>query len=131
MIFVLLEQLMKEGYPRTVCDYCQSQLNTFHAFVRKAKTTSLRFESMLQELKPNDEENNETLYSNEMLSTTDIEYEMPQDDEIHEKRPNQSIEVEFLIDKAKVDIMSAGINGDDGLNTQICCVLFRFCAKFN
>ncbi|XP_055326542.1 zinc finger protein 12-like [Sitodiplosis mosellana] len=119
-------QLMKEGYPDRVCDYCQLQLHTFHAFVRKAKMTSNRFESMLQELrKQNSEEDNElnddAVQISDMLSTADMDFDMQQDEmnEIHENsEANESIEVEFLVDKAKVELadvrdIAMPVNGDD------------------
>ena len=117
---------MKEGYPDRVCDYCQLQLHTFHAFVRKAKMTSNRFEDMIQELrKQNIEEDNEpnddtTEQSNELLSSTDMEFDMQQDDEIHDRNgSNEAIEVEFLVGKAKVRLTDVGdmvmpVNGDEG-----------------
>lgn len=40
-------QLMLDGYPERVCDYCQLQLNTFYAFVKKAKSSSKQFERIL------------------------------------------------------------------------------------
>lgn len=43
-------QLFKDGFPERVCDYCHLQLNTFHAFVKKAKTTSIQFDSILHEI---------------------------------------------------------------------------------
>lgn len=124
---------MKEGYPERVCDYCQLQLNTFHAFVRKAKITSNQFENMIQELKHNNEEDiepNDTMQSCEMLSTNDMEFDIPQDDDIHLKSTNQSIEVEFLVDKTKVELTTDGdivmpVNGDDGSNTNILFIIFR------
>lgn len=124
---------MKEGYPERVCDYCQLQLNTFHAFVRKAKITSNQFENMIQELKHNNEEDiepNDTMQSCEMLSTNDMEFDIPQDDDIHLKSTNQSIEVEFLVDKTKVELTTDGdivmpVNGDDGSNTNILFIIYR------
>lgn len=118
---------MKEGYPERVCDYCQLQLNTFHAFVRKAKITSNQFETMIQELKQNNEEDiepNDTMQSGEILSTNDMDFDIPQDDDVHVKSTNQSIEVEFLVDKTKVELTTdedivMPINGDDGSNTNI------------
>lgn len=98
---------MKEGYPERVCDYCQSQLNTFHAFVRKAKNTSNQFESMLQEMKQDDddeEEDNEPddgHTNSELLSTTDMEFEDGVDD-TQEKHSNQSIKVEFIVENTGV-----------------------------
>lgn len=38
---------MVDGYPDRVCDYCQLQLNTFYAFVKKAKSSSKQFERIL------------------------------------------------------------------------------------
>lgn len=78
---------MKEGYPERVCDLCQLQLNTFHAFVRKAKNTSTRFENMLHELKQNcssfinQEESVNKDTKTETSSTNDIEFELSNDDE--------------------------------------------------
>lgn len=125
---------MKEGFPDRVCDYCQLQLNTFYAFKRKAKITSNRFESMLQELKPNadeDIETNDTVQLSEMLSTTDMEFDGSQDDEAHKKSGNPAIEVEFLIDRTKVQLTGDGdgeidvpVNGDEGLIEGKCLVFF-------
>ncbi|XP_031636011.1 zinc finger protein 776-like [Contarinia nasturtii] len=119
-------QLMKEGYPERVCDYCQSQLNTFDAFVRKARTTSNQFESILQELKQNnvDEENehfedqsDETVNNNELLATTDMDFEISNDEVSAKKVSNQSIEVEFLDEKTKAELVRGGViipaNGDE------------------
>lgn len=124
---------MKEGYPERVCDYCQLQLNTFHAFVRKAKITSNQFETMIQELKQNNEEDiepNDTMQSGEILSTNDIDFDIPQDDDVHVKSTNQSIEVEFLVDKTKIELTTdedivMPINGDDGLNKNIQFINFQ------
>lgn len=124
---------MKEGYPERVCDYCQLQLNTFHAFVRKAKITSNQFETMIQELKQNNEEDiepNDTMQIGEILSTNDMDFDIPQDDDVHVKSTNQSIEVEFLVDKTKVELTTdeeivMPINGDDGLNTNIQFISFQ------
>lgn len=41
---------MKDGYPDRVCDYCHLQLNTFHAFVKKAKTTSNQFAKIIEDV---------------------------------------------------------------------------------
>lgn len=113
---------MKEGYPERVCDYCQLQLNTFHAFVKKAKTTSNQFANMLQEMKLNEDDESEDRATNsEILSANDLEYETT--DDMHGKRAQQSIEVEFIVDSSKVDlrgddenvVMSVTENnGDDG-----------------
>lgn len=96
---------MKEGYPERVCDLCQLQLNTFHAFVRKAKLTSTRFENMLQELKIssfiNELESGDKEPKSEPLSANDIEFELSNDEEIDE---SGSVELEFIIDKRKVQI---------------------------
>lgn len=46
-IFSHFSQLLVDGYPDRVCDYCHLQLNTFHAFVNKAKSSSKQFESIL------------------------------------------------------------------------------------
>lgn len=116
---------MKEGYPERVCDYCQLQLNTFHAFVRKAKSTSNQFESMLQELKQNEDEENEDAIMNSGQSTpTDMKYTVSQDDadDEHDKHAQQSIEVEFIVDDSQVDLkgeteMSTNEeNDEDGIN---------------
>lgn len=130
--FFSSKQLIKEGYPERVCDYCQLQLNTFHAFVRKAKITSNQFENMIQELKQSNDEDiepNDTMQSSEMLSTNDMEFDIPQDDDVHLKSTNQSIEVEFLVDKTNVELTSDGniimpVNGDDGLYTNIPFISF-------
>lgn len=119
---------MKEGYPDRVCDYCQLQLNTFHAFVRKAKITSKQFEGILQELKQNifedndhSEDQSEDVQISDMLTATDMEFEMTRDDGSQEKSTKQSIEVEFLDDKREVELicgqdLSTSANGDDGKN---------------
>lgn len=127
---------MKEGYPDRVCDYCQLQLHTFHAFVRKAKMTSNRFEDMIQELrKQNIEEDHEanddtTEQSNDLLSSTDMEFDMQHDDDVHDKNgSNEEIEVEFLVGKTKVELTSdigdmvMSVNGDEG-KTQNCTYFF-------
>lgn len=90
---------MKDGYPERVCDYCHSQLNTFHAFVKKAKSTSDRFENILNESKIVEE--NDTNIINKyktLLSTADLSFETCPDDEVEE--------MEFFIDKTKVDLTS-------------------------
>lgn len=38
---------MIDGYPEQVCDYCHLQLNTFYAFVQKAKLSSKQFDDIL------------------------------------------------------------------------------------
>lgn len=83
---------------------------------------------MIQELrKQNIEENNEpnddtAEQSNELLSSTDMEFDI-QDDEVHDKNgSNDEIEVEFLVDKSKVELISdvgdmdMPVNGDEGEN---------------
>lgn len=117
---------MKEGYPVRVCDYCQLQLNTFHAFVRKAKITSSQFESMLQDLKNSDvdtEADEEQVTSNEFLSANDMEFEISEDTEHHEKITEEPVEVEFYQSK-KVELIRDAdfvipVNGDEGLKTYI------------
>lgn len=111
---------MKAGYPERVCDYCQLQLNTFHAFVRKAKITSNQFESMLHELKQDVEDEEENVTNNEMLSITDMEYDEDVEDN-HEKNSNQSIEVEFFVDNAdtvikKDDNIEIPANSEEGMS---------------
>lgn len=127
---------MKEGYPERVCDYCQLQLNTFHAFVRKAKMTSSQFETMLQEMKQNEgdgneddenEDNEDTIMNSGLLAPTDMKYDDAQDDidDIHDKRSQESIEVEFIVDHSRVDLkgdeeMSANEeNGEEGKNSKL------------
>lgn len=101
---------MKEGYPERVCDYCQSQLNTFHAFVRKAETTSQHFDSMLLELKQNNTDEDHSEDQSDETVTQDIHYELS---------PSKSIEVEFIDDKIKDAFARDGVavssNGDEGL----------------
>lgn len=102
---------MKDGYPERVCDYCHSQLNTFHAFVKKAKSTSDKFENILNESKINEKDDTDTINKYETLSSTDLNYEICAEDEIEE--------MEFFIDKTKVDLTSTTEdipieNDDDG-----------------
>lgn len=108
---------MKEGYPERVCDYCHLQLNTFHAFVRKAKTTSTQFENMLQKLKQNDENNepeaetDDRVTDSGLLSTNDMEFELSHEDDNYESDQKATIKMEFIVDKSKVQIMGDG-DGD-------------------
>lgn len=112
-------QLIKRGHPDRVCDYCQLQLNTFHAFVRKAKNTSTQFEKMLKKLKERDEsseehleieaepdqEQEQKLTNAEMITTEDMEFELEiaQDDELNE--------VAFIVDKNEIKLI--GENGEE------------------
>lgn len=118
--FYFVIKLLKEGYPERVCDYCQLQLNTFHAFVRKAKITSNQFESILQELKQNVDDEDENVTNNETLSNTDMEFEDGVDD-AHHKNVNQSIEVEYFVDNddaelKRDEIIGIPTNSEEGLN---------------
>lgn len=88
--------------------------------------TSKQFESMLQELKQNNEEENEhsgdhsdEVQNSELLTTTDMDFEMSQDDDVQEKGSNQSIEVEFVVHRTKTDRREDIVipaSGEDGLN---------------
>lgn len=114
---------MKEGYPVRVCDYCQLQLNTFHAFVRKAKMTSNQFENMIEESKQKQDGNepdDEKVTSNEFLSANEMEFEIEPNNESQDKGSMQPIEMEFYVDKSKVGLLREGdiiipLNGDEGL----------------
>lgn len=106
---------MKEGYPKRVCDYCHLQLNTFHAFVRKAKTTSTHFENMLKELKRHgknnepEQETNVRVTNSELLSAN-MEFDMSQDNDNDkfEIDSKAEVEMEFIIDKTKVQLTGDG-----------------------
>lgn len=93
---------MKDGYPERVCDYCQLQLNTFHAFVKKAKLTSNQFDSILNESKIIGK-NVQVTDNSELILINDSDYEVTSKDDVEkvERNSQQSIEMEFLIDKPK------------------------------
>lgn len=60
---------MREGYPDRSCHYCQLQLNTFHAFIGKAKSASKTIEKMLKQFKQCDdsiEQHSETSIDGEL-----------------------------------------------------------------
>lgn len=111
---LFLFQLIKEGYPDRVCDYCQLQLNTFHAFVRKAKNTSTQFETMLRQLNRCDadaqeqsefdgeQEQPEKPTSTVLVSADDMEYEM------EETQDDESNEMEFVVNKNEVELIIDG-----------------------
>lgn len=118
-------QLTKEGYPDRVCDYCQLQLNTFHAFVRKAKNTSAQFEKRLKKLKqcdgnseqhseietePDQEQEQEQEQegkstNSEMIAADDMEFELEisNDDELNE--------MEYIVNKKEIRLI--GKNGEE------------------
>lgn len=122
--FQFVLQLIKEGYPDRVCDYCQLQLNTFHAFVRKAKNTSTQFEKLLKKLKQCDENSEQHSEietepepetelepeqeqagksTNEIIVSDDMEFELEvsNDDELNE--------MEFVVHKKEIRLV-----GEDG-----------------
>lgn len=107
---------MKEGYPKSVCDYCHLQLNTFHAFVRKAKTTSTQFENMLRESKPHirnkkpEPQANDRVLRSGILSANGMEFELSHDNDNDEYESDSKggIELEYVIDKTKVTIIGDG-----------------------
>lgn len=86
---VLYLQLRKEGFPDRLCNYCQLQLNMFHAFLKKAEASNNTFE--------------EILGSNQDVA---LEEEPPDQDvkeqfiEMHEADADSEDEFEYMIDEA-------------------------------
>lgn len=136
-ISTILLQLKKEGYPNRVCDYCQLQLNTFHAFVRKAKNTSTQLETMLKQLKRDGEsvqaqietdgeaeperelqQKHQTTSTNNTLMPADdeVEYEMElaQDDESMEFIVNKG-EIKLVVDDS-IELVHLDENEIEGLD---------------
>lgn len=104
---------MKDGYPDRVCDYCHLQLNTFHAFVKKAKTTSDQFAKiiedairvdLMEDAKPDLEPDLEP----ESISITAMEFDI---------KPEQSIATNANSLEATLDIIVNNEN-DDSIETQ-------------
>lgn len=100
---------MKDGYPDRVCDYCHLQLNTFHAFVKKAKSTSAQFANLLREFKQEDSAD-ETNDAHTSVTIADMVFE----DEQHEasNRSSETTEMEFIIDKERVQMVGEIPSGD-------------------
>lgn len=80
---------MIEGYPERVCDYCHLQLNTFYAFVKKAKSSSKQFERILHRAETVDDIPNYEIAESENgdAKSVDVEYyvdktELLSDDQI-------------------------------------------------
>lgn len=108
-------QLIKEGYPDRVCDYCQLQLNTFHAFVRKAKNTSAQFEKRLKKLKqcdesseqhseietePDQEQEGKAANAAEMIAADDMEFELEISNE------DEMNEMEYIVNKKQIRLIA-------------------------
>lgn len=102
---------MKDGYPDRVCNYCQLQLNTFHAFVKKAKSSSHQFAKILEGTKSTDHTNDiDSLHSNDSVHIIQMHSSTNDKDEI-EASTSRSSELEFVIEKDRVDIVGAGYDG--------------------
>lgn len=98
---------MKDGYPERVCDYCHLQLNTFHAFVKKAKVTSAQFANLLKELivYPISESSSKNDKNDAVLTISEMEFDVDTDN-----KPIRSTQNQLELDKAKVEI----VGYDDG-----------------
>lgn len=68
-------QLLKEGYPERICNYCQLQLNMFNEFVKKAKNSGRTFDSILGILNPEQIELN-VIENNYILNSQGEVYEI-------------------------------------------------------
>lgn len=103
---------MKDGYPERVCDFCSLQLNTFYAFVKKAKATSAQFENVLQAIEQKfeieqDEQEDDAASKIDTLSNADAESDrsQQQDNDLDDSSERDgSVEMEFLIDNSTVAI---------------------------
>lgn len=118
---------MKDGYPDRVCDYCQLQLNTFHAFVKKAKTSSDQFAKIIEDVTRVDLIE-ETLPEPESksISMTLMEFDVEPEETEAINAHNLKADLDLIINQEDDDSMGAhGLENDSKWYEK-----WVFCSKY-
>lgn len=82
-------QLRKAGFPDRLCNYCQFQLNTFHAFLKKAEASNNTFEEILGSAQ-------DDMYE----EGSPDQYDKDQYIEMQEMDENSENELQYMIDES-------------------------------
>lgn len=103
---------MKDGYPDRVCDYCHLQLNTFHAFVKKAKKSSDQFAKIIEDVARVDliediEPERELDLKAESVSMMLMEFDVESDETEAINAHNLGADLDLIINKEENNSMGA------------------------